>query len=206
MNIEYFEIKKLPVVVIDNFYNDDELSLIMNEIHFLHNTNHKFKLPEDLASAYDMVDGKKVYKKNNVGIVLEEVYLDRNVSNILTLNRKLFSEEFLEKLISLHEFFVYLKISTYDITKLHYYANEANYNMHHDDSVISATSWFYNLPKKFNGGDLVFENGVKVDCKHNRLIIFSSILKHSVEKVILDVENENQKNGRYSINQFIQVR
>jgi hypothetical protein len=201
-NLKYFEVKKLPIVVIDNFYNEKELSLIMNEINLLHQTN-EFMTPEESGSAFNLINGEKIYKKNNVGIVLDDIYSNRNISNILTVNRKIFSDDLIKELIDLHYFFKILKILNYDITKLHYYSNNSDYKMHYDDCIISATSWFYNYPKKFIGGNLLFEDNVEVECIHNRTAIFPSILNHCVTQVVLNENESNEKNGRYSVNQFI---
>ena len=69
MKISYYEVKKLPVIVIDNFYGDDSCQQIWQELCFLNNNPDKFKTPENTGSAYDTVDGKKVMLKDNLALI-----------------------------------------------------------------------------------------------------------------------------------------
>lgn len=46
---------------------------------------------------------------------------------------------------------------------------------------------------------------LKIDCIENRMVIFPSILDHEVLMVEMTEEDENQKNGRYCITQFIKI-
>ena len=72
----------VPYLVIDNFYNEKELSLIWNELNFLLDGD-KFNPPEDTGSAYQ--EGKPI--KKNKGIFLDSLYEQRKYSNILTSMR-----------------------------------------------------------------------------------------------------------------------
>lgn len=207
MKYEYFEVEKLPVVVIDNFYNEQEVKLIMQEINFLHSLENKFKSAEELDSSFDIIDKENVYRKSGTGLVLNAVYNDMNISNILTLNRKIFSSEVMSKLISMHSFFKYVEASSLDMTKLNYYGDTQEYKFHKDRFVVSSANWFYNKPKKFEGGDFVFKDNIRVECEFNRYVLFPSILEHGVEKTKLaEPDTYNTKNGRYSINHFIVVK
>ena len=198
MNIEFYRKNELPIAVIDNFYTENELKLIYEELYFLNNNLLKMYRPGETGSAEDE-NGN--YLKNNIGISLDNTYNDRSISNILTLNRKLFHPDLIEVLCRNHVFFKYLEISTKDRTKVHYYENGSYYHKHTDGFVITATSWFYKTPKKFFGGDLLFDE-IVIECLENRIVIFPSILDHEVSEVKMNFEDNYKKNGRYCITQF----
>ena len=200
------QISNLPVVVIDDFYNETSCEKIWQELIFLNTAPSKFKSAEETGSAFSIVNDKKIYSKENMGIFLDEVYIDRNTSNILTENRKLFSRELLNELSKHHIIFRYLETSNTDTTIIQYYENGSYYKEHIDHCAITAVCCFYKLPRAFTGGELIFENTLTIDCLHNRMIIFPSILKHSVEEVVTNDAMIGNNFGRYSISQLVGVR
>jgi hypothetical protein len=201
MILNFNNAKNLPVAIIDNFYSNEELKLIYQELFFLNNELSKMYPPSMTGGAQE---DNGEYLKNNIGISLDCAYSDRNISNILTLNRKLFHPDFIKSLEQSHIFFRYLRESNSDKTKVHYFGNGSYYKNHRDGFVLTALSWFYKKPKKFLGGDLIIEN-IKIDCIENRMVIFPSILDHEVLVVKMKEEDEDQKNGRYCITQFIKI-
>ena len=84
-------------MIIDNFYNEDELDLIWQELNF-------YTYPNKLLPA-KKYGGIPSYTKSK-GLVLDSLYKNyvdtgknyRNISNILTVNRKLFESGVLEAL------------------------------------------------------------------------------------------------------------
>jgi Rps23 Pro-64 3,4-dihydroxylase Tpa1-like proline 4-hydroxylase len=201
MIFQFHKVNDLPVVIIDDFYSDEELALIYEELYFLNNSLFKMYGPSETGSAEDDSGN---YLKNNIGISLDCAYADRGISNILVLNRKIFHPDFIRVLSDFHLFFRYLEESKNDKTKLHYFSNGSYYKKHTDSFVITAVSWFYVKPKKFLGGDLLIDE-LKIECLENRMVIFPSILEHEVTLVKMDEDDLKQKNGRYSITQFISM-
>jgi len=209
MIYSYYEVNKLPVVVIDKFYNTTAEKKIMQELLFLTNDERKLKDPENSGSAWDPDDsipGGKKYLKKNKAHSLDAIYLDRSVSNILTENRKLFSEEVVNELINFHTFFRYVKYVNTDATLVSYYENLDYYLPHRDDATMTALTWFYQQPKSFSGGDLFLEESLEIECKHNRCVIFPSMTLHSVNEIIIEKEKIGQGFGRYAISQFMSYK
>ena len=69
-------------MIIENFYNESELELVWEELNFL-------TKPGKLMDAKDyggVIDGT-----NAKALVLDDIYENRQISNILTVNRKLFT-------------------------------------------------------------------------------------------------------------------
>ena len=202
MKYELYKVENLPVVVIDNYYSERVYEKIWQELSFLNNEPEKLLLPENTGSAYTTNEnGQKIFSKKNKGIFLDEVYIDRSISNILVANRKIF--DVAEKLIDVDIFFRYVKESTRDKTLVQYYEDSDYYGYHCDKSVMTAITWFYKTPKMFTGGELVFENGPKIECNFNRFVIFPSILRHSVNKTCVPNNLLGENYGRYSISQLV---
>jgi Rps23 Pro-64 3,4-dihydroxylase Tpa1-like proline 4-hydroxylase len=203
MEFNYYNVLNLPVVVVDNFYDDRACQLIWQELCFLNNDN-KLLRPEETGSALDINTNAPL--KNNIGITLDEIYLDRNVSNILKESRKIFFDEIADCFIDFNVFFRYLRASNLDTTIVQYYENSNFYESHTDSATITAIAWFYDQPKKFQGGQLMFEDGSTIECRYNRMVLFPSILFHSVEPISVKEDDRNRGVGRYSITQLISLK
>ena len=195
LNLEF------PLILIDNYYNQEELDLIWEELNFLGSKN-KLHLGDDPRSG-SAVDKDSNPLKNNYSVSIDSLFAyDRNFSNILKVNRKLFNEW--DSIIrqNNHWFYKNLKCEN-DFTFLSYYENNNYYNLHQDDSFVTVLSWFYKEPKKFKGGDLIFENGQKIRVLNNRTVIFPSMIKHGVESIIMEEVDLDKKMGRFCITQFL---
>ena len=206
MIFSYYEVNKLPVMVIDRFYDKSAEEKIMQELLFLNNDSKKLKDPENSGSAWDpdssSPSGKK-YLKSNKAHNLDSIYRDRNISNILTENRKLFSSEVVDELMQAHSIFRYVKYANSDATMVSYYEDHDYYLPHRDDATITAITWFYKSPKSFSGGELILEESLEIDCVSNRCVIFPSVTLHSVREILMDPTKKENNFGRFSISQFL---
>lgn len=205
MDIKTHDVLGFPVVVIDNFYDDRSCESIWQELCFLNSDGGKLKLPEDTGGAIREEGSDRISLKKNKGLRLEDAYADRNISNIFRENRKLFDKKLGQKLEAINPIYRYISLSNSDVTIMHYYENNDYYLAHRDGAAITAVSWFYKLPKSFQGGHLGFENGVSIECIHNRTVIFPSFLDHSVDSIGMDQINMLNNYGRYSLTQMIGV-
>ena len=204
MNINYFDCG-FPYIIIDNFYNKNELDLIWKELDFLLDGD-KF----DGALSTNTATNNGKLASNKKGLFLDLVYPNRKISNILTCNRKLFNN--IRSICDSHEswWFRYLN-GNYDETILSYYEDENYYDAHTDRAIMTSLTWLYKEPKKFQGGDLYFKSGIdnfsdylkKVEVKNNRLIMFPSMIPHQVDSVKMDSEYKDKGLGRFVITQLI---
>lgn len=202
MQIQYKELP-FPHVVIDNFYSEFELTLIMRELEFL---TQPWKLlpPEQTGSA--TAKGGGILKHNNC-LWLDLVYQDRSVSDILTFNRKIMDKNIMQQLSEYHYIFRYLFTRNQDSTLLSYYETADYYKPHRDGAVLTCLTHLFKEPKQFSGGELVFpEYDYDFGISNNRMIVFPSIITHAVSDICL---NEQIKPftgfGRYTISQFFGV-
>ena len=199
-------VEPFPLMVVQNFYNKIELELIWKELDFYTSPNKLFE-----AKEY----GGVVDRTNAKAIFLDELYKGqekkknfRNISNILTVNRKLFNSGVLDKFSQLHECCTLATESNHDVTKVRYYHNNEYYDPHTDKSVMFlAFSYFFKEPKKFTGGDLIFPKyDFKVPCDNNTMVIFPGWVEHGVRKVTIKDSDYFDGWGRYCISSFFGCR
>lgn len=189
-----------PHLIVENMYDEKELELIWQELEFLNNPG-KFKTPDE----YGASKNKDGYDTNAKAIILDHVYKNRDFSNILNINRKLFNYS---KIYSdLSPYHLKFLICNYDYTKLRYYSDKEYYLPHRDtchDTI--ACTYFYKKPKKFSGGELFFPNyNYEIECLDNMCIIFPSYFTHGVREISIDDSNYHNGFGRYCMTQFTNV-
>ena len=49
------------------------------------------------------------------------------------------------------------------------------------------------------------DSGIKIECIHNRMVLFPSYYLHSAEPVVMKEEDKNKGLGRYSMAHFFDV-
>ena len=195
-----------PHLIVEDFYDEKELELIWEELKY-------YTKPGKLLTAeqYGGVEGAT----NAKALALDSIYRNhesnnepnyRNISNILTVNRKLFASNLLNKYASIHEC-CNVRCNT-DVTKVRYYHDGEYYEPHTDSSFqILAFSYFYKEPKAFTGGELYFPaHNYDYPCDNNSIIIFPGWVQHAVNKVKIKESDYYAGLGRYAITSFVYAR
>lgn len=195
--IKYFKEPFDHAIIYDHF-DEIELANIKKEIKTIHsskidndvfvNDDHHLRLIKDHSvTTYDL---DCIY--NN----------DRNQSDILTYITKVYHMAH-QGVFDVKKFrnLEYIKYSNVDNTMLHGYINGSDYYRHHDQSVLSFLYVFWDEPKPFTGGDLIFDDYIP-ELKSNCCLIFPSYEMHRVSKVI----TKNDGIVRWSINQRIFIK
>ena len=204
--------------LVHDFYTDEELGYIWQELEYL---NRRNVLTDDPAATSGAVQDKlfitldakpaqKQFLKSNYGKFLEDIYDgDRTKSPILTFGQKILVErgDYKQQMTGgVNPFNHYLfHINAYS-TLLNYYEEKHYYAPHIDSSCMTAISYFWKEPRLFEGGELSFTDypESRIDVRHNSLLIFPSFQKHAVSEVTLkDGIAPGQLNGRFSISQFL---
>lgn len=188
-----------PYMIVDDFYSPKEENLIWEDLN-------KFNRYLD----YDnKTDGVARDSNGNRKGKMKRFYLDekfknnRQDSNILSLYSKIAHPKILENYRKTTPMSRLLEITNWDSTFVGYYEDGDYYKTHFDEFMHTALVWFYNQPKKFNGGDLFFpESNQTVECIHNRMIIFPSYYLHGVTEMKMDNSNKNKNFGRYCMTHF----
>jgi len=186
-----------PHMIVENFYNDDELKLIWEELDF-------YTKDGKLFDAHEF--GGVVDKTNSRAIWLDKVFIKkyRSLSNILKVNRKIFDSAVLDAFSSVHDCCSIAKFCNHDTTKVRYYHDGDYYEPHTDRTVqFLGFSYFYREPKKFEGGELIFPKyDYTFNCDNNSLIMMPGWVEHSVSKVSIKDSDYFDGYGRYAITSF----
>jgi len=194
------ENKVFPYLIIDDFYDKIEQELIWEELDFHRNDFEYDKGTGKHGVAWDE-NNKPIAKLKR--IYLEEIYSNRQDSNILNLYSKIFSKNVRTAYQLTTPSWRTFEITNKDVTMINYYEDQDNYGSHFDKFMHTAVLWFYKTPKRFKGGNIIFpQQSGTVECVHNRLILFPSYYLHEVEKVEMEEQYRNKGLGRYSIVHF----
>lgn len=196
-------IDPFPYLIIENMYSELELPYIWQELDFLTYPN-KLQPPQKTGTAYLGTTPQK----RNIGVFLDAIYPRREISNILTINQKIFDKHITDSFSSLCFGYKNIFKINYDETLVSYYENGGYYKKHDDQALYSAITWFYKEPKRFSGGNFHFNDyEIEIEIKNNMTVIFPSFVQHSVDEVKLE-ENSSDKLsglGRYSMTQFLYI-
>jgi len=185
-----------PHLIIEDFYNKDELKLIWQELDFLTSANKL--IPANL-------DGS-TQNSNALSASLDNIYKDLKYSNIALINQKILLPEIKNEFLSLSEFFGHITMVNRIFTKIKYYENGHNYHKHKDTSKFTGINYLYKEPKQFEQGDLYFDDyKYKIELKNNMFILFMSSFYHSVTPIVLNENAYITGNGKYSITNFLEI-
>ena len=185
-----------PYFIVDDVFDSKEMDLIWEELDFY---SDKMQDPEETGSARDN-DDKLI--KSSKGLFIDNLYNVREISNILTVNRKIFNID-----LTQHPSWFFKNIAPtldYESNMVSYYENSDYYAPHRDRNDVTILCWIYREPKKFEGGDLYFpayDSGLRV--KNNRVVIFPGFIEHGVFPVEMEKTDDDKKWGRYCITSFL---
>jgi Rps23 Pro-64 3,4-dihydroxylase Tpa1-like proline 4-hydroxylase len=201
VDIQVKEICKIPVVLIKDIFNEDEMDKIWSEIKFI--GIDKLLEPDGTGGATDSL----ISLKKNKGVFLEDVYSTRNFSNYLSLYRNIIDHLIAnkEKLVQEHLLLDSFFLTTKDMTLLSYYSNDDYYKSHRDGASWTMIYWIYQEPKLWEGGELLFEQlDLSVEAQSNSCVLFPSFLLHEVVKIQTQNKLENYE-GRFSFSTFFHI-
>lgn len=206
MNIEYKEVNKCPLVIVDDFLDDRGIqncwatidSLELAELAPPHETGAAAHKPEEGAEHLQ-------FKKKNRGLFLEELYTNRpklcKLSNALLPKYVELSKEIHDK----HPAFRFLETNDEILPisiLLSYYGKGDYYEKHTDGGSISSLFYLAKDESKFTGGNLLFEEEEIVQFKHNRFVMFPSYAHHQVGIVDMSYKDTELGFGRWSVSIF----
>tara|TARA_R100000005_G_C4893313_1_gene139006 strand:+ start:45 stop:665 length:621 start_codon:yes stop_codon:yes gene_type:complete len=202
MRVEYFNnLEKFPYIIIDELYDDDEISELWEELDYLCNPRRLIESSIDNGAAHE-ADGTLL--KFNHCQYLDNMYMNREQSTILQVTEKIFMND--RKIFEDHPHWFFKDLTDIDqhYTQVVYYEDKDEYRAHRDKSTFTCLTWFYRKPKKYSGGDMYFPaHDVTVECLNNRTLIFPSIIEHQVLPVKMESKDLGQKYGRFCIAQLL---
>jgi Rps23 Pro-64 3,4-dihydroxylase Tpa1-like proline 4-hydroxylase len=186
----------IPYIVIDKVFTPDELKIIYRELEFI---QPKLLSADKTAAA---VDENGIIHKQNKGVFLDELYTNRDFSDILTVNRKFYTKESKDVYSQCHPAYSSIHSITKDTTLISYYETSDYYKAHVDRSVISICTWFFKKPKNFTGGDFKFSDyNITIPVRNNMSVVFLSCYRHEVSEITL-IDPSVECSGRFTMSMF----
>lgn len=179
MKVEYVKKQGLDFALVYDFYTEDELFQLKQEIITLQD---KAQLNKSDPARNE--NGESLNSANTLWV--DAYYIkDRSESSILTINRKLFTSGIAEAIARQNANYLHIKNCTYDSTTLNYYDNKSQYKAHTDTSIYTAISFF--KLGNFTGGELVFvDYDVVIPPTENLMVIFPGYIKHEARPIKTD--------------------
>ena len=173
----------IPYLLIKNYFNDKDVDLMLKELRFL-------------APKMTFIDGTNLPSKDhkkNTQIGLDDLYQDRETSNILNTMNKIYDDsELTQKLNDMSWFYKVWEYTNFDQSFVAYYENSDYYKAHRDMAVISIMYWLWEEPKSFTGGNIhLTDYDIEIPLERNQLMIMPSSLHHSVDPVTMTDNNQN---------------
>ena len=187
-----------PHVIIEDFYNEHELSLIFRELDFLTSPDKLQKSGNEFTTPKDPVTG--LYLSNNYNLSLDLAFPKKNISDILVITDKIFNPELLKTIASIHPLMGHLFIINKSFTNLRYYENNEYYKAHRDRSKFTSINYFFKEPKAFNGGDLCFDEfNYIIPIKNNMMVFFGGGVLHSSTEITMNNDFKFSGLGKYAL-------
>lgn len=193
-----------PHAIVENFYSKDELKFIWRELEFLTSPHKMIISGKEIGTSIDPITN--LPKANNHGIILDAIYPNRQISDILTISEKLFNSDLLKAFASLHPLMRHIQNINNSTTKIKYYENGEYYLGHIDTSRFTYVSYFYKEPKMFEGGDLCFDEfNYTIPIKNNMMILFCGAITHSSTEIKMNGYDKFSGYGKYAITKFLNI-
>lgn len=204
---------EIPCLIVEDYYTPSELEDIKIEILFL---EPKLGDESSTNAATDSSGYVERKKKSGRGLFLDGVYTDRKYSSILQVSRKLFRDPVIRSQINLFQtdtrdklyWNLWNSINT-DTTILQCYRN-GDYYKYHEDTTLFTSITTLKFKNQQIGGDLMFKSpkdgsDLLYQAPHNSMILFPSVLSHSVTEVQASPPNDIF-DMRWSISHLISIK
>tara|TARA_Y100000310_G_scaffold109463_1_gene107921 strand:- start:2100 stop:2738 length:639 start_codon:yes stop_codon:yes gene_type:complete len=190
-------------LLIDEFYDKKEEKSIWQELEFYSGKYMDADQDTTGARAVDVKTGKCI--NSSYRVYLDKIYKSdcRHFSNILSLNGKILDKSILKVVRENMPMAPLWEMTNCDFTQISYYDSGDFYGGHVDNFNWTAVIWFFKKPKRFTGGDFILPApNKKIECKHNRLVMFPSYYFHSVTPITMEKKYKNKGLGRYTLTHF----
>jgi len=198
----------IDAVVIDNFYTEEQLVDINNELAFLTKPSIMEEDKDKLEADVD-IHGKYITTK--AGVWVDTVFRDWKHSSLISYPMTNFGkQETTDKIISYNSLFSLFYHCNVRTHLLSYYENAGYYSKHVDSAAFTVLSYFHKEPKAFTGGNIILHNRdntrkANVEIKNNRVIVIPSCTVHEVEKIEMTSKKLSGE-GRYCCAIFLTVQ
>mgnify|MGYP006275353263 CR=1 FL=1 len=202
MRSELVETNNGSVIILDDVYTQDAYNIILSQVlNLIH--QEKINAHDEIGTAI----GDSQYLSHRKGLAIDGCFTENRHDFLYFVEQFKTIRKVISDIKSLPFIFRGLEKTNYDESLLGVYGKNDVYHVHNDSSVYTSVYFLYD-EKKFQGGDLIFdEMNLKVDFIKNRLVIFPSWTYHSVTEVKYPENYEpNSNEFRMSIATFYLIK
>ena len=198
----------IDAIVIDNFYTEEQLKEIHEELVFLTKPSIMVDDRNKLKAA---TDGNGNFVATKSGVWVDEVFKDWKHSALIRCPMENFSKEGVsDKIISYNSLFNLFYHCNCRSHLLSYYESGGYYSRHRDESVFTVLNYFHREPKQYTGGDItLYSRGelkkATIESRNNRVVIIPSSTLHEVTTIDMN-SNKLSGDGRYCNSIFLTVQ
>ena len=202
-----YDYSNFSIMMAENLFSKEEVVQILDECNYIKNHVGLFS-PEETGTAYDE---NGLPKRKSSSVFLDNLVSQegRYMSSILRImDSKLYSTDFIQKFIEINPSNLIIINTNSHNTLLNYYEQNDHYDFHGDRNVFTILHIFYEEPRSFEGGDIIFrvnDKELTVPIKNNLSIIFPAAYEHKVTNISMNNINENRMMGRFSFAQFLNI-
>ena len=189
----------IPHLKVEEFFTEHELNeLIYPELEYL--TSPTRLTPQIMSN-----DAEVTFCNRNY-CTLEELFTNARQSDIVNCVDKIYSKATVSAFEKLNPAFRGFSNCGTQLTTVNYYDNNCYINEHVDGVAYALIVNVYKEPKKFTGGEIVF-NDVDYTCPllNNEAILFPASLLNSVTRVLIDNDVPYSGDGLYQIVRFFWI-
>lgn len=198
----------IDAVVIDNFYSEDQLARIMEELKWV--TKKEIMVGPDELNTAENEHGTMAKK---TGVFLETIFQNWQHSALIKYPMDNFTKPEVRKKIEQFNSLYRILYSCDSRTHLlSYYENAGFYEGHTDSTVFTVLNWFNAKPKQFTGGDMKLfsfnsSKTADIEFKHNRVLLIPGCCVHEVSEIKSEINPETYDgSGRYCNAIFLNLR
>ena len=206
---------KMPYLVIDDYYTEQELKSVWSEIDFYTNSQDRDEIGRANDNSVARESGKPLsesYRWYPCNYFNNDF---TNISPLFRLSSKLSCQELHNSFKDLYPWYNLFTSTNISDIMLSYYEEGDYYKKHHDSSMWTQLIWvakpegLSTSPKsrKWKGGDFYVyteqDKKKKISWQNNRSVIFPSMLKHEVEPIVWKDVEHKFGDGRYTITYFL---
>ena len=180
-------------VVVEDYFEEEQVQRMLTELSLIQHKS-EFQLPKGMEKSY----------KKNTSIPLEDVWVDRDCSPVLTNMDSIYQDK---TLITQIKDTGYIYNGWYntntDRTFVTFSKKGDHYKPHMDIAQFTLMYYLWEEPKPFEGGDIILSTdkqqddwSVKISIKRNMLVVFPSPTWHEVRPI-------TKGKGRMGVIRFI---
>jgi len=194
---------KYPFVVIDNWFTPQEEIAVWKELDYISSID---------AGQLDRAENTIVARDSNGNPkgksyrwYYSNFFTDFSLkySTIYNTHHKIYQKNFKEQIEKCTPYSRSFFTTNRSNILISYYEDNDYYDSHFDTFLWTSCIWMVKEPRKFSGGDFIFdESNTEIKLKNNRAVFFPCCYLHTSTPIKFNSPTHNFGDGKYTITSF----